>query len=114
MQTELSYPLGINAYGDIEVTSDYATQVKQAILSCLYTVRGERVYRDLYGLQPQLFTTDRLSQIRTVKEALKTISDEYPDVPYRVTGYLADGVSIVQVHYSVDGTDFTEQLKVAI
>lgn len=115
IETELLYPLAINQYGDIAITSVYETQVRQAIMSCLHTIKGERVYRELYGLQPTLFTSNRLvTHIRAVKEALYTLDLEYPEVPYTVTGYMTDGVTVVSVSYAVNGVTQIEQLEVAI
>jgi hypothetical protein len=113
--TELLYPATVDRYGDLAVTSDYATQAKQAIISALSTVKMERVYRDNYGLEPTLFKSQQLlSAIRAAKEALSIILEEYPDVPYTVTGYLDDGITIVNVSYAVNGTTATEQLRVSI
>lgn len=113
LNTDLVYPAAITAWGDIAVTADYATQVHGAIMSCLNTVKGERVYRETYGLQPTLFKSDRLlSQIRAVRDSLTTIKEEFPDVPFNVTGYIVDGMSIAQVAYSVNGKNQIEQLRI--
>lgn len=113
--TELVYPLTLDAYGDIAVTSDYAEQARGAIISALNTVKGERVYRDEYGTASTLFNTDGLlMSIRAASSALRVVTLEYPDVPYSVTGFNADGMVIVNVSYSVNGSNYTEQLRLAI
>lgn len=113
--TELVYPMRRNKYGDIDTTSDYAQQVRGAILSALNTVRGERVYRDDYGTETTLFNTDALIlSIRAASSALKVLTLEYPDVPYSVTGFITDGLTVVNVSYSVNGSNLTEQLRLAI
>ena len=99
--TELVYPMTLNEYGDIAATSNYATQVKQGILSCIATIKGERVYRPDYGLAPTLFTSQNLiAEIRTVKEALTPMA-EYPDVTYNVTGWLTEGLTNIEITYTI-------------
>lgn len=97
------YPLEVSK-GSLKLTSDYPTLVKNAILSSLNTELEERVFRPIYGLDPQEFqTVDNLVTIlATCRQAIALGLEDYPDVDFDLRGRIDDsGMVVVVVAYSV-------------
>lgn len=104
----LRYPLKVHQ-GTLMLTDDYPTVVADAIVSCIQTWQGERVWVPGYGRDVDILRTvsnipDVLGQLRA---SLDTGLTEYQDVSYSLASSLPDGSGqlTVYVEYSVPGYD---------
>lgn len=115
MATEICYPFAISPTGDLEVTSDRVELCRQAILSAVSTILGERVYRDDYGIRDFVFTTNQAGvAVGVVRAALDVgLKEDYPDCEYKVYGVNSDdGRFIAIVTYAIE--DVTKTIRILV
>lgn len=110
----VGYPLSVS-YGSLELTDDYPTIVKQAILSALQTELEERSYVPEYGLPRSEFesVSSIVSMMAICRQAISEGLEGYSGVTYDLRGSIGDsGLLTLLVSYQVLET--TGRLEVLI
>ena len=100
---DLTYPLSLNGYQGLNVTSSYPSLVRESLLSVVVTKLEERVYRPDYGNPLEAFenVSDLPRALAELRQAIQSaIALSYPDVAFDLSGYFdEEGELRVEVSY---------------
>lgn len=86
MLRDFVYPMELDGSGDIKVTEDYPTLVKQAIIHSLNTIRGEMVWYPSQGRLYMVFDAvqDVPATLAEIRQVIQRGLTGYSDVTFQL------------------------------